>query len=108
MSTRYNGFAAGKPFRRTRLVEGGCLRVQLHVSRIDAGAENPGIIEIAFSSLDQQNFEIVIQIGQPVIVRTTVYDANSVNDLPARDYTSTTSTSCHNDIKLLRQRTAIS
>ena len=65
MSSRNNGAATGEGLGRTRLIESGLVAVELHVPREDARPEHPGVVEIVLSCLDQENLEVVVQVGQP-------------------------------------------
>lgn len=50
---------------RVRVVERCCIRVQLHVARIDPGAIYPWIVEVVLASLNQEDLQVVIEIGEP-------------------------------------------
>jgi hypothetical protein len=50
----------------------------------DSRTEHPGVIEVALSSLDQENLEVMIEVGQA-----------------ACNNTSATSTTAYNDVELL-------
>lgn len=62
MGTWDNGLSAGKPFRRARLIEGRRLRVNLHILRIDTRPEDPWVIQVALSRLNQEHLKIVVQV----------------------------------------------
>lgn len=59
-----NGLAATEPLGWSGLIEGSCLAVQLHVAREDARAEDPWVVQVVLSALNQQDGEIVVKIGQ--------------------------------------------
>ena len=80
---RHNSSASVKPFRRARVVEGSSLAVQLHVPRVDTWTEDPWVVEIVLSSLNQEDLEVVVEVGQ-----------TSSNN------TSTGTTTTHDDIDL--------
>lgn len=83
MCARHYSSSSIKPFRRSRVVEGGSLAVQLHVPRVDTWTENPWVVQVVFSALNQEDLEIVIQIRQST-----------------RDYASTRPSTTHDDINL--------
>ena len=60
--------ATSKPFRRARFVERSSLGVELHIPRVDPWAKNPRVVQVALARLDQQNFQVVIKIGQPELL----------------------------------------
>jgi hypothetical protein len=68
MGAGHDCLPAGEPFGGSRLVEGGCLGVQLHVTRVDAGPEDPWIVEVALAGFDEKHGEVMVQIGQSDIV----------------------------------------
>jgi hypothetical protein len=49
-----------KVFRGSGVVERGRLTVQLHVSRVDAWTEDPWVVQVALSTLDQENLKVVV------------------------------------------------
>lgn len=65
MGARHNRSAAGQPFGRTRLIERRRLGVQLHVSRVDTRSKHPRIVKVALTGLDEEDLEVVVQVGQP-------------------------------------------
>lgn len=87
MSTRHNSSAAIEPLRGTGVVEGGSLAVQLHVPRVDTRTENPWVVEVVLSSLNQEDLEVVVEIGE----------SSSHN-------TTTRTTSAHDDVDLIWDR----
>lgn len=58
MGNRDHGTTTGQPLGRPRLIEGGRLRVQLHVSRVDARPEDPRVVEIALAGFDEEDLEL--------------------------------------------------
>jgi hypothetical protein len=64
MRAWHNSPAPIEPFRRTRVVEGSSLAIQLHVLGVDTRAEDPWVVEVVFSGLNQEDLEIVVKIGQ--------------------------------------------
>lgn len=105
MRAGHDCLPAGKPFGGSGLVEGGCLGVQLHVTRVDAGSEDPWIVEVALAGFDEKHGEVMVQIGQSDIVRTVVKSRTGASRprglLPPSNNTARTSTATHDDIKLL-------
>jgi hypothetical protein len=65
MGARDDGSTTIEPLGGSRVVEGSRLGVKLHVSRVDTRAIHPGVVDIVLSALDQQDLEIVVQVGQP-------------------------------------------
>lgn len=59
-----NSLATTEPLGWSGLVEGSCLAVQLHVAREDARAEDPWVVQVVLSTLNQQDGEIVVKISQ--------------------------------------------
>lgn len=49
---------------RASLVKRRRFRVQLHIAGVNPRPEYPWVVEVAFSSLDQENLQIMIQIRQ--------------------------------------------
>lgn len=64
MCTGHNSSASIEPFRGPGVVEGGSLAVQLHVPGVDARAEDPWVVEIVLTSLNQEDLEVVVEVGQ--------------------------------------------
>ena len=64
MGARHDGATSIKPFGWTRVVESGRLGVQLHVSRVNAGTVDPWVVQIALSSFNQKDLEVVVEISQ--------------------------------------------
>lgn len=62
MSSRNDSRTTAEPFRRTRLVEACSLGVQLHIPREDAWPEDPWVVKVILSSLDEKNLEVVVQV----------------------------------------------
>ena len=83
MRTRHNSPTSIEPLGRSRVVEGGSLTVQFHILRVDTWTEDPWVVEVVLSSLNQEDLEIVVEVGQPT-----------------RNYTSTRTSTAHDDIDL--------
>lgn len=105
MSTRYDRLAAAQPFRRTRLVEGGSLAIELHIAWVNARPIHPRVIQVVLPSLNQHDLQIVVQIGKTPgnhasgRLSASQDDARRKGqDLPARP------PSHHNDVNLVWQR----
>ncbi len=64
MGAGNNRTAAVEPFRGPRVVERGRLGVELHVSWVDTRAEDPWVVEVTLSALNQEDIELVVKIGQ--------------------------------------------
>lgn len=64
MGAGHDCLPAGEPFGGSGLVEGGCLGVQLHIHRVDARPEDPGVVEVALAGFDEEDGEVVVQVGQ--------------------------------------------
>lgn len=64
--------AARKPLRWARVVERSGLGVQLHVPWVDTWAENPWVVQVALSSFNKQDLEVVVQVGQSASDDTSV------------------------------------
>lgn len=69
MGTWNHRLSPREPFRWTRLIEGGRFRVQLHVTGVNPWPEDPWVVQVAFTSLDEQNLQVVIQIRQSGYLR---------------------------------------
>lgn len=65
MGTWNDSLSACQPLARARLIEGSCLGVKLHVTRIDSRPKDPGVVQVAFTRLNEEHLEVVVQIGQP-------------------------------------------
>jgi hypothetical protein len=65
MSGRHNGTTAVEPLRGAGLIEGCRLGVQLHVTGKDSRTKDRGVVEICLSGLDEEDLEVVVQVGQP-------------------------------------------
>jgi hypothetical protein len=85
MRAGHNSSTSIEPFGRSRVVEGGSLAVQLHVLRVNTWTEDPWVVEVVLSGLNQENLEIVVEVGQS-----------------ARNYTSTRTSTAHDDIDLAK------
>jgi hypothetical protein len=100
MSDGHHSPAAIKPLRGSRVVEGGSFAVQLHVPRVNTRAENPWVVEVVLSALNQEDLEIVVQVGQ-----STCNDATTSSEVSAcltwPLWICLRSSSAHNDIDLL-------
>lgn len=83
VGTRNDSSASIEPFRGSRVVKRGSLAVQLHVTWVNTRAEDPWIVQVGLSSLNQEDLEIMIQVRQ-----------SSSNDTP------TTSPTTYDDINL--------
>lgn len=83
----HNSSAAIKPLRGTRVVESGSLAVQLHVPRVDTRAEDPWVVQVVLSTLNQEDLEVVVEIGQT-----------------SSNHTTTRTTSTHDDVDLIGNR----
>ena len=81
MRNRHNSSAAIEPLRGTRVVEGGSLAVQLHVPRVDTGTENPWVVEVVLSSLNQEDLEVVVEIGETSSHNTTTRTTSTHDDV---------------------------
>lgn len=68
MGAGHNSFSTSQPLRRTGLIKRCCLGVEFHVSWIDTRPKDPRVVEVALTSLNQQNLEIMVQICQTVLV----------------------------------------
>jgi hypothetical protein len=92
MSDGHHSPAAIKPLRGSRVVEGGSFAVQLHVPRVNTRAENPWVVEVILSALNQ--------VGQ-----STCNDATTSSEVSAcltwPLWICLRSSSAHNDIDLL-------
>lgn len=66
VGARNYSFSAGEPLRRARLIEGCRFRVQLQVPGVDPWPEDPWVVEVSLSGLDQKDFKIMIQICQTI------------------------------------------
>jgi hypothetical protein len=103
MSDGHHSSAAIKPLRGSRVVEGGSFAVQLHVSRVNTRAENPWVVEIVLSALNQEDLEVVIQVGQSASNDATT--SSEVSACPdGTSYIHLRSSSTHNDIDLMAVR----
>lgn len=71
-----DGLPAIEPLGRPGLVEGGRLRVQLHVPGVDTRAEHPWVVEVVLSTFNEKDGEVVVQIGQPVCTSWSVNRTN--------------------------------
>ena len=65
MGSGHDGATATEPLRRSRLIEAGRLGVQLHVPGEDARAKHPRVVEVVLPGLDEQDLEVMVQVGQP-------------------------------------------
>lgn len=65
MGTWDDSLSPCQPLAGARLVEGGRLGVKLHVTRIDSWPIDPGVVQVAFTRLDEEHLEVVVQVGQP-------------------------------------------
>lgn len=72
IGARNNSSATSQPFRWPGVVKGGSLAIKLHIARVDTRPEHPRIIEVASTSLDQQDLQLVIEIGQAASNNTAV------------------------------------
>ena len=63
VGTRYHGSSAIKPVRWSRIVEGSCLGVELHVLWVDTRPVDPWVVQVALTTLDHQDLELVIEVG---------------------------------------------
>jgi hypothetical protein len=63
------------------VVKGGCLAIQLHVPRIDTRMKDPWVVQVAFSSFDQENLEIVVQVRQTTRNYTACRTATADDDV---------------------------
>jgi hypothetical protein len=57
--------SASEPFRRTGFIETRIFTIKAHVSRIYTRAVHPWVVEVALASLDEEDLEVVVQVGQP-------------------------------------------
>lgn len=71
MSSWNNGTTASKPLRWPGVVKRSRLAVQLHVPGEDTRAEHPWVVEVALASLNEQDLELVVQVGQTASNNTT-------------------------------------
>lgn len=72
MCTGHDGSTTIKVFRWTRVVEGGCLGVQLHVLGVDTRPVHPRVVEVALPSLNQEDLELVVQVGETYLTSILV------------------------------------
>ena len=63
VGTRYHSSSAVKPVRWSRIVEGSCLGVELHVLWVDTRPVDPWVVQVALTTLDHQDLELVIEVG---------------------------------------------
>jgi hypothetical protein len=61
---RHDGSTAAQPLGWAGLIERSRLGVQLHVPGEDTRAVDPWVVEIALARLDEQDLEVVVEIGQ--------------------------------------------
>ena len=59
-----NSSTSIEPLRRARVVECSGLGVQLHVPWVDTRSVDPWVVEIALAALNQEDLEVMVQIGQ--------------------------------------------
>jgi hypothetical protein len=71
MCTRNDSSASVEPFRWAGVVEGGSLAVQLHVPRVDTRTEYPWVVQVVLPTLDQEDLELMVQVGQSACDDTT-------------------------------------
>lgn len=64
MGTWHDRLPSRQPLRRAPFVEGCSLGVKLHVTRVDTRAKHPGVVEVALASLNQQDLQVVVQVGE--------------------------------------------
>lgn len=66
-----NSTTASKPLRGPGVVKGSRLAVQFHVPGEDARTENPWVVQVALSGLNEHDVELVVQVGQAASNHTT-------------------------------------
>lgn len=81
MCARHYSSSSIKPFRGSRVIEGGSLAVQLHVPRVDTGTENPWIVQVVLSALNQEDLEIVVQICQSTCDNASTRPSTTYDDV---------------------------
>lgn len=101
---RHDGLPTSQPFRGPRFIESGSLGVQLHVPRVDTRTEDPWIVQVVLSALNEKDLELVIQVGQPdpLAMKMVSVEVNR----PSCDDTSRAASSTHDDIELVRNSAA--
>lgn len=70
----------------------------------DSRTKDPWVVQVTLSSFDQENLKVVIEIGQTEYSQCLLVHTLDQRNKPASYNTSTTTSTTHDDINLIRDR----